>query len=79
MGNIGLIPAKGFPGGSVVKNLPANAGVVGLIPGLGRYPGKGNDNPLYHSPGKSHGQRSLAGYSLRGHKRDRRDLATKEQ
>ena len=46
MGNIGLIPAKGFPGGSVVKNLPANAGVVGLIPGLGRYPGKGNGNPL---------------------------------
>ena len=26
----------GFPGGSVVKNLPANAGDTGLIPGLGR-------------------------------------------
>ena len=26
----------GFPGGSVVKNLPANAGDAGLIPGLGR-------------------------------------------
>ena len=26
----------GFPGGSVVKNPPANAGDVGLIPGLGR-------------------------------------------
>ena len=26
----------GFPGGSAVKNLPANAGVTGLIPGLGR-------------------------------------------
>ena len=26
----------GFPGGLVVKNLPANAGDVGLIPGLGR-------------------------------------------
>ena len=26
----------GFPGGSMVKNLPANAGDVGLIPGLGR-------------------------------------------
>ena len=25
-----------FPGGSVVKNLPANAGDTGLIPGLGR-------------------------------------------
>ena len=30
----------GFPGGSVVKNLPANAGDVGLIPGLGRTPGE---------------------------------------
>ena len=26
----------GFPGGSAVKNLPANAGDTGLIPGLGR-------------------------------------------
>ena len=46
MGNISLIFAKGFPGGSVVKNPPANAGDVGLIPGLGRSPGKGNGNPL---------------------------------
>ena len=28
--------ARGFPGGPVVKNLPANAGDMGLIPGLGR-------------------------------------------
>ena len=34
---------------SVVKNLPANAGNMGLIPGLGRYPGEGNGNPLQHS------------------------------
>ena len=27
---------KGFPGGTVVKNLPINAGDMGLIPGLGR-------------------------------------------
>ena len=36
--------------GLVVKNLPANAGDVargaGSIPGLGRSPGEGNDNPL---------------------------------
>ena len=31
----------GFPGGSVVKNPPANAGDTGLIPGLGRYTGEG--------------------------------------
>ena len=28
----------GFPGGSVVKNLPANAGEAASIPGLGRSP-----------------------------------------
>ena len=35
-----------FPGGSAVKDLPANAGDVGLIPGLGSYPEEGNGNPL---------------------------------
>ena len=39
----------GFPGGSVVKNLPASAGDTGLIPGLGRSPGKGNGNALQYS------------------------------
>ena len=33
----------------MVKNLPANAGDVGLIPGLGRSPGEGNGNPLQYS------------------------------
>ena len=36
----------GFPGGSVIKNPPANAGGVGLISGLVRFPGGGNGNPL---------------------------------
>ena len=35
-----------FTGGSVVKNLPANAGDVGLIPELGRSPGGRNSNLL---------------------------------
>ena len=39
----------GFPGGSVVKNRPANAGDTGLIPGLGRSLGEGNGNPLQYS------------------------------
>ena len=39
----------GFSGGSVVKNLPANARDVDLIPGSGRSPGEGNDNPLRYS------------------------------
>jgi len=37
---------EGFPGGSVVKNLPANTGDMSLIPGLGRSPGGGNGNSL---------------------------------
>ena len=40
---------KGFPGSSVVKNLPANAGDAGLIPGLRRSPGEGNDTPLQYA------------------------------
>ena len=39
----------GFPGGSVVKNLFANAGDMGSIPGSGRPPGEGNGNPLLYS------------------------------
>ena len=39
----------GFPGGSVVKNPPVNAGDAGLIPGSGRSPGEGNGNPLQYS------------------------------
>ena len=37
---------KSFPGDSVVKNLPANAGDVGLICRSGKSPGEGNGNPL---------------------------------
>ena len=64
-----------FPGGSAVKNLPANAGDAGLIPGLGRSPGEGNTTAVF-LPGKSHGQRSLAGYSLWGRKRVRHNFAS---
>ena len=38
----------GFPGGSVVKNLPANAGDVDSIPVLRRSPGEGNGNTLQY-------------------------------
>ena len=38
-----------FPGGSVVKNPPANAGDVGSIPGSGRSPEEGNGDPLHYS------------------------------
>ena len=39
---------RGFAGGSVVKNLPADARDTGFTPGLGRSPGKGNGNPLQY-------------------------------
>ena len=39
----------GFPGDPVVKNLLANAGDMGLIPGSGRSPGVGNDNSFQYS------------------------------
>ena len=39
----------GFPVGSAVKNLTANAGDVSAIPGLGRSPGGGHGNPLQYS------------------------------
>ena len=67
--NMGIIIKIGFPGGSVVKNPPANARDLGLISGSGRAPGEGHGNPLQYScPKNPYGERSLAGYSPRGHK-----------
>ena len=58
----------GFPGGSDGKESACNAGDPGSIPGSGSSPGGGHGNPLQYSflPAESHGQRSLAGYSLWG-------------
>ena len=39
----------GFPGSSVVKNLSANAGDAGSVPGSERSSGEGNGNPLQYS------------------------------
>ena len=39
----------GFPGGSAVKNLPANAGDRGSVPGSGISPGEENGNPLQYT------------------------------
>ena len=76
----------GFPSGSEVKNLPANAGNLGLICGSGRSPDLGPlttpwvrrkkwQSTLVFLPEKSHGQRSLMGYS---HKRVRHNLVIKQ-
>ena len=48
---------------SVVKNTPASVGDSDSIPGSGRSPGEENGNTPVFLPGKSHGQRSLVGYS----------------
>ena len=40
---------RGFPGGPVVENQPANSGDAGSIPGSGRSPGVENGNPLQYS------------------------------
>ena len=56
---------KDFPGGSDSKASAYND--PGSVPGLGRSPGEGNGNPFQlFLPGKSHGQRSLVGYSPQG-------------
>ena len=59
-----------FPGGSVGKDLPANAEEVrdpGSILGSGRFPGVGLGNPLQYSYLENlHGQRSLVDYGPKG-------------
>ena len=69
----------GFPGGSVLKNPPANAGDVGLIPGSERSPGAGNGNPLqYYCLGHSMDRGAWqATNSPRGYERVGHDFATK--
>ena len=59
----------GFSGGSGSKESACNAGDLGSITGLGRYPGGGHVNPLQYSCQENpHGQRRLVGYSQWGHK-----------
>ena len=53
----------------MVKNLPVNAGdarILGLIPGLGRCPGVGNDNPLQYSYLENSMDRRAVGYGPPG-------------
>ena len=67
----------------MVKNLPANAGDAGRRLGFDAWVGKipwrrkWKPTPVF-LPGKSHGQRSLVGYSPWGPKKVRQDLATKQ-
>ena len=72
-------PALTFQGGSVVKNLPTNAGDMSSIPGLGRCPGEVIYPLLYIPAWEIPWFRSLVGYTLWGCKRVEHDLATKQQ
>ena len=59
----------GFIGCSDGKESACNAGDLGSIPGLGRYPGEEHDNSLQNSCLENpHGQRNLGDYSPSGHK-----------
>ena len=61
-----LFSDLGFLGGSYSKESACNAGNMGSVPGLGRFPGEGNGTPVFLT-GECHGQRSLVGYSPWGH------------
>ena len=76
---LGLQGFGGFPGSSVVKNLPANAGDTGLISDLGRSPREENGNPLQYScleipMDKEAWQTTIHGVARVGH-----SLVTKQQ
>ena len=63
------------------KESTCQAGDVGWIPGLGRFPWRRKWQPtlVFFLPWKPHGQRSLAGCSPWGHQRVGHDLVTKWQ
>ena len=70
-------PISGFPGGSVYKESACNAGDLGLIFGLGRSPGEGNDNPLKYSFLGNPMDRGAWQATVHGVLRVRHDLVTK--
>ena len=72
--------SKGFPGGSKVKNLPANCWKCRFNSWVGKMPWrrKWQPTPVF-LPGKSHWQRTLAGDSPWSRQRLRHGLATKQQ
>ena len=72
-----LICRKGFSDGSVVKNLPADPGDAGSIPGSGRSPGEGNGNHSHILAWEIPWTGKPVGYSPWGLKTVRPDLATK--
>ena len=69
----------GFPDGSVVKNLLANAGDGGSIPRSGRSPGEGNGHSLQDSCLKNSKDREAWWATVQGSQRVRHGLVTGKQ
>ena len=69
----------GLPCGSVLKNLPANTGDMGLIPGPGRSSGEGNGNPLQYSCLGNPWTEEPGGLQSMGSQKSQTQLATKQQ
>ena len=62
----------------MVKNLPANAGDSGSIPGSGKSPGEGHGNPLQYSCLGNHMVRGAWQATVHGVERVRPNLVTKQ-
>ena len=67
-----------FPGGSAVRNLHANSGDTGLIPGWERSPGEGDGNPFQYSCLENSMDRGAWWVTVHG-VTVKHDLATKQQ
>ena len=70
--------SNGFPGSSLIKNLPANAGDAVSIPGLEQFPREGNGNPLQYSFLENSMDRGDWQATVHGVTRVRHDLMTKQ-
>ena len=75
---VSLSKHGGFPGGSVAKNPPVNAGDSALIPESGRSPGEVNGNPLQYSCLDSSMDREARWAAVHGIERVRHGLVTKQ-
>ena len=69
----------GFPGGSVIKNTPANVGDSSSILGSGRSPGEGNGNSFHYSSLENSIDRRAQWVTVHRVTKVRHDTATKQQ
>ena len=72
-------PEKGFLGGSVVKNPPANAGETASMPGSGKSSGEGNGNPFQYSCVENSMDRGAWWAAVRGVKKSQTRLSMHAQ